>query len=77
MSFALGNVGEERNEKAGKERELTLKEVCAYSGEKPIFTCYGAVEVFSDGMMVRVTETDGRVSTIYNAAVIVRERTKK
>lgn len=77
MSFTLGNVGEERNVKQDKEGEVTLKEVVAYSGEKVIFACAGRVEVYSDGMMVRIDEIGGTVTTIYNAAVVVKERSKK
>lgn len=37
MSFALGNIGEERNVKRDKDCEKRMKEVIAYSGEKSCF----------------------------------------
>ncbi|MBQ8043566.1 MAG: hypothetical protein IJ272_05395 [Clostridia bacterium] len=77
MGMAFGNLGEERNVKRDKDCEVKLKEVIAYSGEKVVFACTGRIEVYSDGMKVRITESDGTVTTIYNAAVVVKERPKK
>lgn len=77
MGMAFGNLGEERNVKRDKDCEVKQKEVIAYSGEKVVFSCIGRVNAYSDGKMVRITEEDGTVTTIYNAAVVVKERPKK
>lgn len=77
MSFALGIEGEKRNVNTEKQSEVSMKEVTVYSGEKVVFSCIGRANTYSDGKMVRITEQDGTVTTIYNAVVVVKERPEK
>lgn len=77
MSFVFGNVGEERNEKQEKKRNVPLKEICVYSGEKCVLSCYGTVEASSEGVFVRIIEQSGYVYTVYNGTVVVKENLKK
>jgi len=77
MSFTLGNNEEEQKVKRDEDCEMKRKEVIAYSGEKVVFSCVGRVNTYPDGKMIRITEPDGTVTTIYNAVVVVKERPEK
>jgi len=76
MSLSLGLPDTKPECETSQKSQLSKKEVCAYSGEKCVFTGYGQVEKHSD-TNIRVIEDDGTVTTIYNAVVIVKERPKK
>ena len=57
--------------------EKEAKEILVYSGEKIVFMCHGTVDAYDGGRVIRITETNGRQHTVYNATVIVNERYKK
>lgn len=77
MSFVLGNIGEERNEKEEKESEVTLKEITVYSGGKCVLACYGEIYIYPHERFVRIRAQDGYRYTVLDGTVIVKEKSRK
>ena len=74
MSMAFGIQGEKRNVNTEKQSDVSMKEVTVYSGGRVVLCRVGRFNVYSDSNEICVTEENGTVTKIYNAAVIVREK---